>query len=149
LALMIAAILASGPQIEFLRPSIFQEVVMWAGAAAAAFVYLLLRGLTREGGFSPAGLSGLAVAAGLCLSGRGSAALGLYVAFGLVWLRLAWSRLRGDEGAAAMGGLAVAAAVALLFAAIAGIVNFARWGNPLTFVDLSGGLIYAQYPEQL
>ena len=107
LVLLTVAILASGPQIEFLRPSIYQEVVLWDDAAAAAFVYLLLRGLTREEGFTPRLLAALATAAGICLLVRVSTALGLYVAFGLVWLRLAPAaarRLRdADERAGRIG----------------------------------------------
>jgi hypothetical protein len=89
LAVMIAAILMSGPQIEFLRPSIYQEVELWAGAFSAIFVYLVLRGLSADAGFSPFLLNAMAVTAGFCLFTRVSNALGLYAAFGFIWLCVA------------------------------------------------------------
>jgi hypothetical protein len=147
LALFTVALLASGPQIEFLRPSIFQEAVLWADAAAAGFVLLLLRGLTRDEGFSPALLAGLAAAAGIALLTRVSTGLGLCVAFGLVWLWLAGHRLRGREGAKPVG-LAASAAIAAGFVAATGCINFGRWGNPLVFADFSAALIAGRYPEQ-
>ena len=38
--------------IQFLRSSIYQETIEWAGVLAAAFVYCSLRGLIRSRGFS-------------------------------------------------------------------------------------------------
>jgi len=43
LTLLVAVILLAGPQIQFLRPSIFVESVFWSGAFAAVFVYLVLQ----------------------------------------------------------------------------------------------------------
>jgi hypothetical protein len=81
---MTALIVFAGPQIQFLRPSIYQEVVLWAGAFAAGFVYLLLRGLCRHDGFTPKLLTGMAMLGGLTLLTRVSTALGLYAVFGVV-----------------------------------------------------------------
>jgi hypothetical protein len=52
LMLMAVAILLSGPQIQFLRPSVYQEAILWGGAFSATFVYLALRGITGEKGFT-------------------------------------------------------------------------------------------------
>jgi len=138
LPLMLAAILASGAQIEFLRPSIFQEVALWADACAAAFVYLVVVGWLD--GFSTRVMTGMALAAGLCLLTRVSTALGLYIAFGGLWLVLLWRERRVHVPGAA---------ILVVFGAIAAGINIARWGNPFVFVDLSKALILARYPDRL
>src|SRR5882672_973697 len=43
LTLFTIAIILSGPQIEFLRALIYQEVLLWAGALSAAFIYMVLQ----------------------------------------------------------------------------------------------------------
>lgn len=146
LAAMTAAILVSGAQIEFLRPSIYQEVELWAGALSAVFVYLVLRGLCAEDGFSPRLLSALAAFAGLCLLTRVSNALGLYAAFGLIWLCIAWRAMRAGQS---LAPLLLPAAVAIAFVAVTGWINFMRWGDPLVFADFSRALINAQYPGRM
>ena len=98
LTLFIITILLSGPQIQFLRGLIYQEVILWAGAFAAGFVYFVLRGYYGPRGFGTPVLTGLAVTAGLCLLTRVSTALGLYLAFGLLWMQLAWTRIRAQHG---------------------------------------------------
>ena len=130
LMLLAAAILLSGPQIQFLRASLFEEPILWAGACAAAFVYLALRAYHSPQGFTPGVLAALALAAGLCLLTRVSTALGLYAACGLLWIRCARQRRRG-----ARLRLLLPLAILAAFVAVAGVVNDARWGNPLMFND--------------
>lgn len=139
--LLLVVMLAGGAQIEFLRPSIYQEAALWAAACAAGFVYLFLRGWDREAGFSPALMSAMAVAAGLCLLARVSTALGLYLALGFLWVRVVWMRRRI--------GYAAPIAILLGFATVAGAINLARWGNPLVFADLSRALILGRFPDRL
>ena len=143
---MIAAILWSGAQIQFLRPSIFQEVELWAGLFSAVFVYLALRGLCAEDGFSPRLLGAMAAVAGLCLLTRVSNALGLYAAFGLIWLCVAWRALKTRRS---LAPLAVPVAVAIGFVVATAWVNFIRWGNPLVFVDIGKALINDHIPGRL
>jgi hypothetical protein len=143
---MVAAVLMSGPQIEFLRPSIYQEVELWAGALTAMFVYLVLRGLCAEDGFSPSLLKAMAITAGLCLLTRVSNALGLYVAFGLIWLCVARRALMARQP---LARLVVPFAIILAFVAAAALINFARCGNPLVFADFSHALMNDQYPDRL
>jgi hypothetical protein len=152
LPLLVAAILFGGPQIQFLRPSIFVESVLWSGALAAVFVYLVLRGWTRDGGFTSGLLAALAAVAGLCLLTRVSTALGLYVALGLLVLWRAWGELHRPvpgRRASRLLALALPLGVLLAFAAAAGLVNQQRWGNPLVFVDLTRALILEHFPERL
>jgi hypothetical protein len=139
LALFVMAILLSGPQIQFLRGLIYQEVILWAGALAAGFIYFVLRGYYAPQGFGTPILMGLAVTAGLCLLTRVSTALGLYLAFGLLWLKLAWARFRTPHGnrppLGAVTPLFVPMLVVLAFVAVTAFINFERWGNPLLFTD--------------
>jgi hypothetical protein len=143
LPLMFAAILLSGVQIEFLRPSIFQEVVLWAGACAAAFIYLAVRGWLDEAGFTPRLMAAMALVAGLCLLARVSTALGLYLAFAGLWLVLVW------RDRSLWRAYAPALVILVLFAVVTGTINIARWGDPLIFMDLNRALILARFPERL
>ena len=152
LRFMVVALLFGGPQIQFMRPSIFMESVLWAGAFAAAFVFLVLRGWTREGGFTAGLLMAAALVAGLCLLTRVSTGLGLYMALGLIWLWRVWHEIRRPGAgplARRLPVLAVPLLVLLSFAALVGLVNQQRWGNPLVFVDLSRALILEHFPERL
>jgi hypothetical protein len=143
---MIAVTLVAGPQIQFLRPAIYQEVVLWAGAFAAGFLYLLLWGLHRHEGFTPKLLSGMALLAGLTLLTRVSTALGLYAVFGGIWLWVAWQS-RGR--AANLWPLARPAFIAGLFVGLTALVNVERWGNPLIFMPLTQALMLSRFPDRL
>ena len=135
--LFAATILFGGPQIQFLRAIIFQEVLLWSAALASVFVYLVIRGYYSERGFTARLLAALAAIAGLCLLTRVSTALGLYVALGLLMLQLSWRALRaaGRSPVAVLVPLLPAAAILCFFMAIAGIINYGRWGNPFAFTD--------------
>jgi hypothetical protein len=139
LTLFSIAILVSGPQIQFLRALIYQEVILWSGALAAAFVFVALRGYYSNRGITRGILIALATIAGLCLLTRVSTALGLYIAVGLLWLPRAWHRARAAEPIrtrlAALAVFATPIAIACGFAAVAGFINYQRWGNPLLFGD--------------
>lgn len=148
LRIMIIAILASGAQIQFLKASIYQEVTLWAGACAAAFVYLVLRGYCSERGFGGRLMAGLALAAGLCLLDRVSTALGLYIAFGLLWLFLAWRQRRGTRELLRVSFLAPVL-ILIAFAVVAAVVNYERWGNVLQFVDLQRQILLQEWPDRL
>jgi|SRR5271166_5377187 len=140
LILFIASIIAGGAQVQFLRPSVYQEVCLWAGVCAAAFVYWTLRGYYSERGFTPGLLLALATASGLCLLTRVSTALGLYIAFGLIWLQPAWHALR-SAGPSRLGrgwriaSLLPSALMLVAFVVAAALINYKRWGNPLLFSD--------------
>jgi hypothetical protein len=145
LTAMTAAVLVSGPQIQFLRPSVYQEVELWAGAQSAIFVYLVLRGVYGEDGFTPRLLGMMAVAAGSCLLTRVSNATGLYAALGLICLRVGGVAYKRRQP---FGGLALPIAILGGFVALAALINAGRWGNPLVFADFSHALINDQYPER-
>jgi hypothetical protein len=140
---VLAVILFGGAQIEFLRPSIFQEAGLWAAAFAAGFVYLFVVGWLGEDGFTPRLMAGLALVAGLCLLTRVSTALGLYIAIGGLWLMSVWRNRHLNRA------YAPAIAIASIFAALAAGINLARWGNPLVFADLNRAIILTRFPDRL
>ena len=132
---LVVCILLGGQQIQFLRASVYQEVVDWANALAMGFVFLALRGLLH--GFGVRTLTGMAVFAGLALLDRVSCGLGLYAALGgvllLHWRRAFWPVL-----------------VLAVFVVAVGIVNQGRWGNPTIFADFTEyALALDQYPDRL
>src|SRR6185312_6290980 len=121
---LLAIILLGGQQIQFQRPSIYQEVLDWAGAEAMAFVFLAIRGLLTTRGFDRRTVAWMAVCAGLALLTRVTFGVGLYAAIGLLML----ARVRFYPRAAL---------ILVGFALATGVVNQGRWGNPLVFADLS------------
>ncbi len=151
-------LLFGGAQIGFLRASIYQEVVFWSGAIAAAFVYVAVRGLLREN-FSKPDLSWLAALAGLAVNTRISMGVGLCAAFALlsVALILQDSNRAGDvrpltarlRGAAAQRRAVVPVAILSAGILVAAVVNMGRWGNPLVFADYGRYLGNHDYPDRV
>jgi hypothetical protein len=139
LALMTVGMLLGGAQIQFLKPSVYQEVCLWADVFAAAFIWLVLRSYLSPSGFTAGALAWLALTAGLCLQTRVSTALGLYIVTALLLLHAGYAKCRtvgvrrlrfGD-----FAPLLLPILILLAFIATAGLVNAARWGNPLVFED--------------
>src|SRR6266568_7774833 len=142
LVIVALALLFGGAQIQFLMASLWQEATLWGAALAAAFVYLVVRGYYSHRGFTAGLLAWLAAVAGLCLITRVSTALGLYVALGLLMLQLVWQEWRAGRPLRLLGPMIPAGAILLAFVAIAGFVNYQRWGNPLAFTgDLDSYLM--------
>ena len=124
---LIVCILFGGQQIQFLRPSIYQEPIDWAGALAMIFVFLAIRGVVTSRGFDLRTLVLMAICAGLGLLARVTFGVGMYVVLGglfLVELRYPRRWLP-------------AASVLTAFLLIAGVVNQGRWGSPFVFADFT------------
>jgi hypothetical protein len=137
---IVLSLFLGGAQIQFLRATLYQETLEWAGAIAAAFTYCAVRGLIARREFSTGSIAVMAALAGLELLTRVSTALGLYFATGLLILVLAWpatgpsgSRLWWFACGLASRRTLVGLAILFGFVALSGIVNYQRWGNPLTF----------------
>ena len=130
----LATVIFGGSQLQFLRPSVYQESAFWAAAIAAMFVLLAFRWCiepeTRKSGH----LMAMAVLAGLCLLTRVSTSIGLYAACGAIMLPefITEARIRSSR---LIQTILLPLAVLILFAAICGYINYARWGSPLTFQD--------------
>jgi hypothetical protein len=142
--LMLVYIVMGGSETSYLRAIIFQEVMFWAAAFAAIFVYFAIKGLLSRD-FDLGTLCWMAFSAGLALLTRVSTGIGLILALGLLLLTLAvqsspaapnrwlvlgqWKHiLRSRRTLIPLGILA-------LCIAVTGAVNYFRWGNPMTFVD--------------
>jgi hypothetical protein len=121
-AALMVCILLGGQQIQFLRVTLYQEVVDWGNALAMGFVLLAIRGVVR--GFEVPTLTGMAAFAGFALIDRVTFGVGLYAALGGVLL-LRWR-------------LAFWPVVVLaVFVAVTGVVNYGRWGDPTMFADFT------------
>jgi hypothetical protein len=137
---LVLSLLLGGAQIQFLRATLYQETLEWAGAISAAFIYCALRGLIAKRDFSVGLIAVMGGLAGLSLLTRVSTALGLYFASGLLIVVLAWPSVGSfrDRLPRFFRGLSskqtvVGFSILLGFVALAGIVNYQRWGNPLEF----------------
>ena len=161
--LMLVYVLLGGSAIGHLNASVYTEVIGWAYAFAAVFVYLAVKGIVNRG-FDVRTLCGMALCAGLALNTRVTAGIGLIVALVLLLLVLA-----ADPGAASISGRrspirhflrALAARRTLLPASIlaalmaaTGTVNYFRWGNPATFANwdlyLAANHGWSEFLEQI
>lgn len=146
--IILAAVAFGGESLQYLRPSIYQEVCSWGAALAAIFVLLAVRRLVDPARKPGRLYAGMAAVAGLALLCRVSFGLGLYAGLGLMLLVEA-SRGWRTPGAARRT-LAPAALVLALFVGAAAGVNVARWGDPLTFVPIRYQLIIQKMmPERI
>jgi hypothetical protein len=137
---IVISLLLGGAQIQFLRGTLYQETLEWAGAISAGFIYCALRGLVAKREFSVGLIAVMASLAGLSLLTRVSTALGLYVATGLLIVVLAWpsagslrDRIPRFFRELTSRRTVVGLAILLSFVVLAGVVNYQRWGNPLEF----------------
>ncbi len=154
-ACLVAAMLFAGSQVQFLAPSIYQEVISWADAEASGFVLLAIVGLLRQH-FSTKLLAGQAVLAGLALLTRVSTGLELYVALGLLLPVTAPAAREGGPWAPSrLARLVlrpqnlVAGGILVGFAAIMATVNIGRWGNPLIFANFNLYTFNAAFVDRL
>lgn len=135
-----AMVIFGGAQLQYLRPSIFQESLYWAAAIASIFVVMAFRWCIDASGRRAAHLSIMAVLAGFCLLTRVSTAIGLYAACGGILLTelIIASRAGGVRAfivATLRAAVSPPSLILLAFAAICGWINYERWGSPLTFQD--------------
>jgi hypothetical protein len=141
-ALMLAYIVFGGSAVGYLKSSVYQEVVFWAAAFGAAFVYFAVKGVV-SGEFSGRTLSWMAALAGLALLTRVSTGIGLCVAFGLLLIVLL------IEDASAVWRMLVPVGVLAGFLIVTGFVNYYRWGHVTTFADYTLYLGDARYLDRM
>jgi hypothetical protein len=147
-ALLLVYILLAGGEIGYLNVNIYQEVVHWAVAFAAIFVYFAVKGIVNRS-FDDKALCWMALCAGLAVLTRVSTGIGLLLAIGLLLLVLAVQAARKAAMAARWPGARQFAlalvqrrtlfplGIAAVFIGLTGTVNYFRWGNPATFLDYS------------
>lgn len=149
---VLAYILLGGSEVGYLRVSIYQEVILWASAFAAIFVYSAVKGLVNRR-FDMATLCTMALCAGLAMLTRVSTGIGLLMAMVLLLIVLAlepamteatgrWASMQRLAQAFAQHRILAALGILTLFVAITGAVNYFRWGNPTAFVN------YSQYCDR-
>jgi hypothetical protein len=145
--LMLAYLILGGAGVGYLTVSVYQEVIFWAIAFAAIFVYFAVKGLVA-GEFTTSTLSWMAFAAGLATLTRVSTGLGLCVAFGLLLIALQLKELRARRALFKRRILIPVAILTVLLIAV-GTVNYHRWGNPLTFADYTLYIGNRDYPDRM
>jgi hypothetical protein len=165
--LMLIYVLLGGCGIGELNASVYEEVILWAGAFAAVFVYLVLKGIVNRC-FDVRILCWMALCAGLALNTRVTGGIGLILALVLLLLAVAASPVTALSAAVNEGRQAAVrrfyraltqhrvllpAGVLTAFIAMSGTVNYFRWGNPATFAnwDLYLGAIngWPQFLERM
>jgi hypothetical protein len=149
IGLMLAYILLGGSEVGHLNASVYTEVIGWAYAFGAVFVYFAVKGIVNRA-FDVGMLCWMALCAGLALLTRVTGGIGLIVAFVLLLLVLAadprdaentnsvaerrTSFRRYLRNLTARRSLLPASVLAALIVA-EGTVNYFRWGNPTTFAN--------------
>ncbi len=157
--LMLAYVVLGGSEIGYLRVSIYQEVVFWAAAFAAVFVYFAIKGLVSSQ-FDLATLSAMALCAGLALLTRVSTGIGLILAIVLLLFVLAarssaheagggWPAIRRAMRVFTSRRILLPLGIIAVCIAATCTVNYFRWGNPLTFANLKLYIFNREYPDRL
>jgi hypothetical protein len=149
---LILAVVFGGPQVQFLKPSLYQEVINWAAAIAAAYIYCAVYGLAIRRNFSTPLILCMSFLAGLELLNRVSTGLGLCVSTALLLMIVAWQSRAPIESTRSPGAgwlkgtgsefakslieprLIGAAAILLASGLICCGVNYGRWGNPFVIM---------------
>jgi hypothetical protein len=159
IGLMLAYVVLGGSAVAYLRASIYQEVVFWAAAFGAVFVYFAVKGAVLRQ-YTGNTLAWMALMAGLALLTRVSTGIGMYLALVLLLIVLAVEEARTEPDGrqpllsrifhtlVSRRVLIPVGILAVLLIAT-GTVNFYRWGNPTTFADHRLYLLNAQYPDRM
>ncbi len=154
--LLIFYIVFGPQQIAFLHPSIYQEVISWSFVFASAFVYGAVRGVVQAR-FSQSLLVFMAAMSGLALSTRVSTGVGLFLAMTLFISVACGNRGLQNSGILAkiggflaeLGNKSNVIIVLVTFLIAAGIINYYRWEDPLTFANYNLYLMNNDFPDRL
>ncbi|MCE2574461.1 hypothetical protein [Komagataeibacter sp. FNDCR2] len=152
--LLLVAVSFTGVQICFLRPSIYQEVCLWSLVFGMFFVQWAVRA-SLQPEETPKALIWMAVASALALLTRVSMGIGLYASESLFGLLVLWRCWRNTSGADApllrswLRHCAMAILILVVGVVLTGIINFERWGNPLTFANYNLYLFNTEFPDRL
>lgn len=141
---LICLTLLAGPQISFLRPSIYQEVVLWTLALSNIFIFFAVKVVLLDQHINPALLAMMAAIAGLTLITRVSTAIGLYAAMAVILLAcIARASIPSPQPSSGASGFRLRiprsvwlpAAILASFGLEVAYINFVRFGSPLTVLD--------------
>lgn len=151
---LLFAIAFSGVQICFLRPSLYQEVCLWALVFGMMFVHWSLRACL-DAKQIPKALIWMSVASVGALLTRVSMGIGTYGAeclFGIIvlWLHLNnFSKASEETIPRQRYQYVIAAAILVVGILLTAGINFERWGNPFTFANYNLYLFNAEYPDRI
>ncbi len=144
--LMRVYILIGGSEIAYLRSNIYQEIVLWGAAFGAIFVYFAVKGLISRQ-FESSTLGWMALCAGLALLTRVSFGIGLILALSLLIVVLLHQSITATPGRRPMiqrwkhavldCHIVLPLGILAVSIALAGAVNYFRFGHPATFVDFN------------
>jgi hypothetical protein len=139
LAVTVLATVLSGPQLYILAAaSIYHEPLLWAAAIASGFNLMLVKVAFEGGRLHPPQLALLGGYAALALNARVSIGVALYLITLMLVVWSAWGEyIRRSDGWhwQVISRLVPSVIVLILGVLVAGVINYGRWGNPLTFVD--------------
>jgi hypothetical protein len=143
LAVVVAATVLSGPQLYILSSAvIYHEPVLWSAAMAAAFNLVVVRTTFGAKSLRARDLVLLATLAGLAINTRAPVGVALYLGTILLVARTVWRQYApdraqqfSDKETALSPTILPPIAILGVAAVVAGVINFERWGNPLTFAD--------------
>ena len=143
LGVMVAATVLSGPQLYILSSAvIYHEPVLWSAAMAAAFNLVVVRTTFGAKSLRARDLVLLATLAGLAINTRAPVGVALYLGTILLVARTVWRQYAPDRAqqfsykeTALSSTILPPIAILGVAAVVAGVINFERWGNPLTFAD--------------
>jgi hypothetical protein len=155
--LMLGFILLGGSQIGYLRISVYQEVIFWAYAFATVFIYFALKGLVNRW-FNLGTLSRMALFAGLALLTRVPTGVGLLMAMALLLLVIAVQSVTAEVGASnpiiwrlgrelAKHRLLIPLGIIAALVVVAGVVNYFRFENPITFANYALYIDNQRFPD--
>jgi hypothetical protein len=157
--LMLAYVVLGGSEVAYLKVSIFQEIVFWAVAFGAIFVYFAVKGIV-SGQFTLNTLSWMALSAGLGLLTRVSTGIGLCMAFGLLLIVLVWEEIKAESAIRSTAivrffrtivarRMLIPAGILCVLLIATGTVNYFRWGHPTTFADHTLYIMNRNFPDRM
>lgn len=145
---MLLAVLFSGPSVYLgSRAIVYHESILWAWAMASVFIAYGMKAILADGAERRA-FTVMAAAAAICVNTRVSTAVGLYAGLGLLLALMAWRDWRRGERLHVIGATLLPAATVLAAGlAIALLINYARWGDALSFADLGKQTLLRNYAQ--
>lgn len=144
----------SGVQVCFLRPSLYQEVCLWALVFGMMFVHWAVRACLDESE-APKALIWMSIASVGALLTRVSMGIGTYGAEGLLGIVFLWRCWRNaphvskETTAQSIRQFSVAAIILIIGVLLTAGINFERWGNPFTFANYDLYLFNSEFPDRI
>lgn len=151
--ILFSAIGFSGVQICFLRPSLYQEVCLWALVFGMMFVHWAIRACLNINE-TPKALIWMSVASVGALLTRVSMGIGTYGAASILGIVFLWRCWRNPPSSSKemmhhIRQCSVAVTILIIGLLLTAGINFERWGNPFTFANYNLYLYNSEYPDRI